>query len=96
MNFMRSGASPDLSEDFHIYAVKRTAEEIIWYFDGRCVASASPSADMQKPMYLLINLGRTPYGLDPGASTSEAQRRTMTTTPLLAKHYQFVGTLGSV
>ncbi len=30
--------TPDLAEDFHVYAVKWTAEEIVWYFDGVQVA----------------------------------------------------------
>ena len=48
--------TPDLSDDFHDYAVKWTAEEVAWYFDGRRVASTPTPADMHQPMYLLVNL----------------------------------------
>jgi beta-glucanase (GH16 family) len=61
--------TPDLPEDFHVYAVKWTAEEITWYFDGRQVASAQTPADMHKPMYLLINLAVGGWAQSPDAST---------------------------
>jgi beta-glucanase (GH16 family) len=61
--------TPDLSEDFHIYAVKWTADEIIWYFDGRPVASAPTPADMHKPMYLLVNLALGGWAQSPDSST---------------------------
>jgi beta-glucanase (GH16 family) len=61
--------TPDLSEDFHIYAVKWTADEIVWYFDGRPVASAPTPADMHKPMYLLVNLALGGWAQSPDSST---------------------------
>ena len=61
--------TPDLSEDFHIYAVKWTADEIIWYFDGRPVASAPTPADMHRPMYLLVNLALGGWAQSPDSST---------------------------
>jgi O-antigen/teichoic acid export membrane protein len=51
-----SSTIQDLSEDFDIYAVTWTADDIIWYFDGRPVALAPTPADMHNPMYLLVNL----------------------------------------
>ena len=61
--------TPDLSEDFHVYAVKWTAEEIAWYFDGRRVAATPTPADMHKPMYLLVNLAVGGWAQSPDAST---------------------------
>ncbi|MGO4573833.1 family 16 glycosylhydrolase [Microvirga sp. 2TAF3] len=48
--------TPDLSKDFHTFAVKWTAGEIVWYFDGRRVASMKTPDDMHKPMYMIANL----------------------------------------
>lgn len=48
--------TPDLSEELHTFALKWTAETIVWYFDGRPVASLKTPADMHKPMYLIVNL----------------------------------------
>jgi beta-glucanase (GH16 family) len=62
-------ATPDLSDDFHVYAVRWTDEEIDWYFDGRRVASAPTPADMHKPMYLLVNLAVGGWAQTPDAAT---------------------------
>jgi O-antigen/teichoic acid export membrane protein len=62
-------ATPDLSDDFHVYAVRWTAEELDWYFDGRLVASAPTPADMHKPMYLLVNLAVGGWAQMPDAAT---------------------------
>lgn len=48
--------SPDLSEDFHTFAVKWTADEIVWSLDGHRVAAVATPAGMHKPMYLVVNL----------------------------------------
>jgi beta-glucanase (GH16 family) len=61
--------TPDLSDDFHVYAVKWTAEEVVWYFDGRRVASAQTPTDMHKPMYLLVNLAVGGWAQPPDTST---------------------------
>jgi beta-glucanase (GH16 family)/O-antigen/teichoic acid export membrane protein len=61
--------TPDLSDGYHVYAVKWTAEEIAWYFDGRRVAATSTPADMQKPMYLLVNLAVGGWAQSPDTST---------------------------
>jgi O-antigen/teichoic acid export membrane protein len=62
-------ATPDLSEDFHNYAVSWNADEIIWYFDGRRVASAPTPADMHKPMYILVNLAVGGWAQSPDSRT---------------------------
>jgi O-antigen/teichoic acid export membrane protein len=46
----------DLSQDFHTYAVKWTSNEIVWYLDGQSVASMKTPPDINKPMYILLNL----------------------------------------
>ena len=48
--------TPDLAENFHVYAVKWTKEEIVWYFDGQQVASMATPRGAHKPMYLIVNL----------------------------------------
>ena len=53
---MNAFPTPDLSENFHTYGVKWTADEIVWYFDGRRMVSVPTPSDMHKPMYLLVNL----------------------------------------
>ncbi len=48
--------TPDLSADFHQYAVSWQADEVRWYFDGVEVARTPTPKDMHKPMYVLANL----------------------------------------
>jgi O-antigen/teichoic acid export membrane protein len=48
--------TPDIAENFHVYAVKWTAEEIVWYFDGVQVAAMPTPRDTHKPMYMILNL----------------------------------------
>jgi beta-glucanase (GH16 family) len=48
-------ATPDLSADFHTYAVEWTAEAIVWYFDG-VEKFRSTEGVPQQAMYLLVNL----------------------------------------
>ncbi|MBF9234419.1 family 16 glycosylhydrolase [Microvirga alba] len=48
--------TPDLSAAFHTYAVKWTAEELVWYFDGRSVTRMPTPSDMHRPMYMIVNL----------------------------------------
>jgi hypothetical protein len=47
---------PDLSAEFHQYAVEWQKDEVRWYFDGVEIERTATPADMQKPMYLLANL----------------------------------------
>lgn len=48
--------TPDLSADFHDYAVAWSKTDIRWYFDGVEIGRTPTPADMNKPMYLLANL----------------------------------------
>src|SRR5215831_3637440 len=48
---------PDMSADFHTYAVLWEPDSITWYFDGRQVFRNPTPPDMNKPMYILANLG---------------------------------------
>jgi len=48
-------ATPDLSADFHSYAVEWRPEAIVWYFDG-VEKFRSDQGVPQQPMYLLVNL----------------------------------------
>jgi len=61
---------PDLSADFHTYALEWTKEEIKWFFDGVEVASRSTPTDMHRPMYILANLAvGGGWAKEPDAST---------------------------
>jgi beta-glucanase (GH16 family) len=61
---------PDLSADFHTYALEWTKEDIKWFFDGIEVASRSTPADMHRPMYILANLAvGGGWAKEPDAST---------------------------
>ncbi len=58
-------------EAFHTYAVAWDPQQIVWYVDGREATRQATPADMNKPMFLLLNLavgGNWPG--TPDASTS--------------------------
>ena len=57
---------PDLSTGFHTYGLDWQADRIRWYVDGNEVAEAATPADMQKPMYMLLNLAVGDTGSWPG------------------------------
>jgi beta-glucanase (GH16 family) len=67
-----SWVGPDLSTDFHTYAVEWSPAAIRWYVDGteRRSSYAEPSTIASEPMYLIANMqiGGTWPG-DPDAST---------------------------
>ncbi len=42
---------------FHTYGMLWTATQIAWYVDGVEVSSMATPADLNQPMYLLVNLG---------------------------------------
>ena len=48
---------PDVSENFHNFAVDWQKDDIRWYLDGVEIGRVPTPADMDKPMYLLANLG---------------------------------------
>src|SRR5262249_18631606 len=47
---------PDLSADFHQFALSWEKDELHWYLDGVEVARVPTPKDMHKPMYMLANL----------------------------------------
>lgn len=46
----------DLSDDFHVYGVTWTEDNLVWSLDDQIVFSTPTPPDMHKPMYLLVNL----------------------------------------
>lgn len=51
----------DPREDYHVYAVKNTKKEIIWYIDGKEVAK-KPNLYWHLPMHVTLSLGlRYPF-----------------------------------
>jgi beta-glucanase (GH16 family) len=53
-----SSSGPVFSQDFHIFAIHWTADQIAWYVDGslRYLASTADAGEIfQKPFYLILN-----------------------------------------
>ena len=44
------------TDGFHTYGVLWTKDVLVWYFDNTEVARAATPVDMNKPMYMLVNL----------------------------------------
>lgn len=58
----------DSSAAFHTYGVEWSAKTIRWFFDGRETARITTPQELNKPMYLLVNLavgGQWPGKVDP-------------------------------
>src|SRR5689334_19557557 len=56
--------------DFHTFAVSWDPNDVIWYIDGREAARERTSPDLNKPMYMLANMGVGGYWPgNPDAST---------------------------
>ena len=51
-----SASVANISSQFHTYGVLWTNKELTWYVDGTAVFSMPTPADMNKPMYMLVNL----------------------------------------
>jgi beta-glucanase (GH16 family) len=51
-----SAKVPDTSAAFHTYGVLWEASKITWYFDGQPVYTTTPPSDLNKPLYILVNL----------------------------------------
>lgn len=47
---------PDTSAAFHTYGVLWESSKITWYFDGQPVYTTTPPSDLNKPLYILVNL----------------------------------------
>lgn len=45
------------STGFHTYGVDWEPDYITWYFDGQAVYRVATPADLNKPMYMILNLG---------------------------------------
>ncbi|MFT8246751.1 carbohydrate-binding domain-containing protein [Roseomonas sp. BN140053] len=46
----------DLTDSYHTYGLRWTADTLTYYFDGEEVAQIATPADMHKPMYMIVNL----------------------------------------
>jgi Glycosyl hydrolases family 16 len=61
----------DTSAGFHSYAVDWEPDRVTFYFDGNAISSLATPADMNKPMYMLVNLAVGGAGSWPGAAVGE-------------------------
>lgn len=62
---------PDFSEDFHVFAVEWSAEEIVWFVDGVERHRTTDAKNIpDQPMYVLVNLALGNGGW-PGAVTEK-------------------------
>ena len=68
--FGATSTVPDVSQDFHVYAVDWEADTITWYFDGVAQAHTTTSPDLNQPMYILLNLAVGGAGSWPGPPNS--------------------------
>ena len=53
----RVAVGVDASQGFHSYGALWTPQMVTWYFDREPVAQTPTPAEMDRPMYMLINLG---------------------------------------
>lgn len=53
------------ADGYHTYGVLWTPTELTWYVDGTAAYSAPTPADMNKPMYMIVNLAVGGFGGDP-------------------------------
>nr|WP_282103920.1 glycoside hydrolase family 16 protein [Methylobacterium sp. 37f] len=58
----------DTSKGFHTYGVDWQADTITYYVDNNAVARLTTPSDMNKPMYMLLNLAVGDAGSWPGAT----------------------------
>nr|WP_282104105.1 family 16 glycosylhydrolase [Methylobacterium sp. 37f] len=58
----------DTSKGFHTYGVDWQADTITYYVDNNAVARLATPSDMNKPMYMLLNLAVGDAGSWPGAT----------------------------
>ncbi|MDB5459960.1 MAG: endo,3,4-beta-glycanase, C-terminal secretion signal protein [Caulobacteraceae bacterium] len=52
-------------DGFHTYGVMWTPTDLTWYVDGSQVFHTATPADMNKPMYMIVNLAVGGFGGDP-------------------------------
>jgi Glycosyl hydrolases family 16/Domain of unknown function (DUF4214) len=60
------------SMGFHTYGVDWEPDRVTFYFDANAISSLATPADMNKPMYMIVNLGVGGVGSWPGAATGES------------------------
>lgn len=46
----------DLSAGFHTYGMEWNSQTVTWYLDGQKIGSVATPADLNKPMYMIVNL----------------------------------------
>ncbi len=61
----------DTSKGFHTYGVDWEPDRVTYYFDGNAISSLATPADMNKPMYMIVNLTVGGVGSWPGPATGE-------------------------
>jgi beta-glucanase (GH16 family) len=64
---LQSLSIADSSADFHTYGADWEPDKIIFYMDGKVIATATTPPPMNKPMYILANLAVGDVGSWPGA-----------------------------
>jgi beta-glucanase (GH16 family) len=67
----QADAVGDTSNGFHTYGVDWEKDYITWYFDGKPIYKVATPSDMNKPMYMLINLAVGGYW--PGSPDGSTQ-----------------------
>ena len=83
----------DTSTAFHTYGVDWEPQQTTYYVDGQVIGTAATPADMNVPMYMILNLAVGGTGSWPGAPTAQ------TSFPASLKidyvhAYQTAGTIG--
>ena len=63
----------DTSTAFHTYGVDWEPQTTTFYMDGQAIATVATPADMNVPMYMLLNLAVGGAGSWPGAPTAQTQ-----------------------
>ena len=63
----------DTSTAFHTYGVDWEPQTTTFYMDGQAIATVATPADMNVPMYMLLNLAMGGAGSWPGAPTAQTQ-----------------------
>ncbi len=61
----------DTSKGFHTYGFDWEPDRVTYYFDGNAISSLATPADMNKPMYMIVNLTVSGVGSWPGPATGE-------------------------
>jgi beta-glucanase (GH16 family) len=68
---------PDMTRDFHTYAVDWEASTITGYFDGKAVYQTATPSDMHQPMYMILDAMSGAPGSWEGAPSSNSVTTSM-------------------